>query len=215
MVRLRTTHRCGACGLRYRSSYRGQKPLCRGCQSRGGERSLFSELPPDVLYVLIPRLLLCPVRVTESLLDNGTRKQLIHPSWSAMGARHIISADVAPVLEVSVLPLLRIKLICKALNDATNAYMDSLLVPTARCEEAATAIQVAWFKIAGYACERCGHMPCMCDEIEAAEDENRRNWPVDHDDEDMYLLYRPQCEQYFEDEPRPLPGSSWLGGYDG
>ena len=112
---------CGQCGVSYRSTYRGRRPLCFSCQERAAEKNSlqtssppdtsFSKLPMDVLRSLVPYLLvgrIACVRMPESY------------SWAlpahAKRDRQIpCNAFLLHVFEKAWVPTIRIKLVCKAL----------------------------------------------------------------------------------------------------
>ena len=139
---------CGRCGLNFRTTYRGKRPLCKACRAFGNDaqqKISLVKLPSDVLHCLVPYFLLC-----AGPQDRDPKFRKGCPFW--LSPRVTFDDVVEPndrfypaIIERAWMPLLRIKLICKDLHDATNAYLKSLLVPFNRCNEAATLIQRAWF----------------------------------------------------------------------
>jgi len=146
---------CGQCGASYRSTYRGRRPLCWSCQrQRAKENNLqmssspstsFTNLPNDVLCSLVPYLL--KGRSARDLMpESYSWARSAHPNQDRppqVGQLPPHVGELVYVFENAVVPTLRIKLVCKALNSAVNEHMDSILHPREVCVQAAAKIQQA------------------------------------------------------------------------
>ena len=148
--------------MNYRSIYRGRRPLCKVCRTAVKDESKlqasttrsqlptsFSQLPLDVLDSLVPLLLMrrMPAGPYEWAVSTFMEDLLL--SFN-MGPN--IRDDIGYVARYAWLPVLRIKLVCKSLHRAVDAYLSSLMRPEPRCSHAAASIQravkakSAWFQ---------------------------------------------------------------------
>ena len=85
---------------------------------------------------MVPHLLL------GRMLFNAAYPE--HYYWAASAERLLATRQqrVANVIEYACLPILRIKLVCKALDSAVATYLGSLLQPRGICAQAAATIQM-------------------------------------------------------------------------
>ena len=163
---VRRTLECSECGMDYKTIYRGRRPLCKTCRSvhvKDEHKLLasttcsmhFTQLPMDVLVSLVPHLLMghMPAEPYEWAVSTFMEDMLLSemlPSSHCPNTnwRH----DVGYVARYAWLPALRIRLVCKVLHCAVDAYLSSLLQPEPRCSQAAVTIQravkakSAWFQ---------------------------------------------------------------------
>lgn len=165
MGAVRRTLECTACGLNYRTVYRGRHPLCRTClTARVSERQTpqcmtsLSQLPDDVLQSMASHLLRC---IPHGPFEWAAPQYWPHlpgflrvsrPSVRRGINHHDILSYVPgsqpprrwPIINIWIfacLPILRIKLVCKSLQNAVDAYLSSLLRPALECQAAAARIQ--------------------------------------------------------------------------
>ena len=145
---------CSQCGMNYSTIYRGRRPLCKACRSahfkdeQQPQASImcstsFSQLPTDVLDSLVPHLLMrrMPAQPYEWAVSTFMEDMLLcknlplshRPNWR----------EVRYVARYAWLPTLRIKLVCKSLQRAVDAYLSSLVQSEPRYIQAAVSIQRA------------------------------------------------------------------------
>ena len=93
--------------------------------------------PSDVLRLIVPHALLGVVMFNAAYPE--------HYLWAttADSLRAVKHRAVTMVIQSAWLPMLRTKLICKALRDAVDSHMTGLMQPAAACNEAASTIQRA------------------------------------------------------------------------
>ena len=146
---------CSKCAARYRSSYRGRRPLCQSCRANETNEKMspqstsLSELPTDVLCNLLPYLLMgrFDLRQPDSYCWAQPVAVLRLRGFVALHFCRKWIESFRNVIECAWLPTIRIKLVCKALYKAVNLHMDRLTLPRDACMRAATTIQNAFFHL--------------------------------------------------------------------
>ena len=136
--------RCWNCGLYLSGAWVPDFPQCcltchanRRKPQTSSSKTLLSQLPSDVLRLIVPHLLLGVVRY------NAAYPECYMWATTADSLRAVKHRAVTMVIQSAWLPMLRTKLICKALRDAVDSHMTGLMQPAAACNEAASTIQRA------------------------------------------------------------------------
>ena len=163
---IRRSLECTACGMNYRTRYRGRCPLCRTCQSARVQElhtASWIQLPEDVLESIARHLLR---GMPYGPFEWAAPQHWIRPHFNGFlrtgrpsvlrgidGHNEIVYVHgskpperMKPIVNIwmfACLPILRIKLVCKSLQRAVDAYLCSLLRPALACGQAAARIQRA------------------------------------------------------------------------